>query len=91
MWTGVFWSAVAERALKTAAQSAFSLLAVDVTGVLDVNWAGLGSAVGLATLLSVLSSVASGVVDPASGPSLGPEVLRGDTGPPADPGGCPEM
>lgn len=84
MWTKLFWTAVAERAVKTAAQSAVALLSVDGMGLLDVDWSALASAVALATLLSVLTSVASSRAAGADGPSLATERLapvpRGDAG-----------
>lgn len=50
----------AERAIKTAAQAALALLTADhVIGILDVDWAQLGSITALAALVSVLTSIAS--------------------------------
>ena len=74
-----FAVATLERAIKTAAQATLSLLGVGVTGLLDVDWAAVASAAGLAAVLSVLSSVASaGFGEP--GPSL-----AGETTEPAPP------
>lgn len=52
-----FWAYSAERAVKTAAQSAAALLSVGYAGLLDVDWAGVASASGLAALLSLLTSL----------------------------------
>ena len=58
--TKAFWSYTADRAIKTVAQTAIAALTVGgITGVLDVAWIPLGSAVVLAGLLSVLTSVIS--------------------------------
>ena len=77
MFTGLFWKATGERAVKTAAQTLLALWLVGDNGffnALDIDWTGALS-VGLgATILSVLTSLASGAAGPA-GPSLGPERL----------------
>lgn len=52
-----FWQYAAERAIKTAAQTASALLSAGYFGLLDVDWTGVGSATALATLLSVLTSL----------------------------------
>lgn len=58
--TKAFWTYAGERALKTFAQTALSLLGVGaVTGLLGIAWVPLLSAVGLAVLLSVLTSINS--------------------------------
>ncbi|GAA4175721.1 holin [Gryllotalpicola koreensis] len=59
IFSRAFLDYAAERAIKTAAQTAVASLAVGFTGILDVDWVGLGSVVGLATLTSVLTSVNS--------------------------------
>mgnify|MGYP001571591646 CR=1 FL=1 len=54
MGTRAFWAGVAERALKTAAQTAAALLAADGVNLLTLDWTAVGATVGLATALSVL-------------------------------------
>ena len=67
MWTALFWKDAAERAVRTAAQSAVSVLTVDGIGLLDVSWLAAGSVSGLAALVSLLTSiVASGAGDNTS-------------------------
>lgn len=58
IWTGAFWKDTAERAIKTAAQTAGAVLVVG-TPIWEVDWtAGLGIT-ATATALSVLTSIAS--------------------------------
>jgi hypothetical protein len=59
MWTTTFWIRTGERAIKTAAQTAVSLLTGDGLGVLDVDWADIGSVSLLAAIASVLTCIAS--------------------------------
>lgn len=59
MWKKKFWADALERAIKTFAQTAVSVLSVKGLGLLDVQWQGLLSAAGLAALVSILSSIAS--------------------------------
>lgn len=49
------------RAVKTMAQTAVSLLTVDVVGVLEVNWVAVLSASALSGIVSILTSVATGL------------------------------
>lgn len=63
MFTWRFWRAAIERAIKTAAQTAVGVLSVGGLGLLDVPWAAVGSAAGLAALLSILTSIVSGAKD----------------------------
>jgi hypothetical protein len=57
IFTKAFWAYAGERAFKTIAQVAISLLTVGgIAGVLDVAWVPLVSAVALAGLISVLTS-----------------------------------
>lgn len=69
MFTRNFLRQALERAIKTAAQAALALIAVG-GGILEVDWAQVGSVAGLAAVASVLTSaVGSGVGQPDS-PSL---------------------
>lgn len=79
MTTSAFWKAAAERAAKTAAQSALLVLAAEQVNALTVGWTDVaGFALGGA-VLSLLTSIASnGIGGP--GPSLtGAEIPTGDT------------
>lgn len=51
----------AERAIRTAAQAALGIVGAGQLGVLDVDWATVGSVAGLAAVVSVLTSVAAGL------------------------------
>lgn len=74
MYDVMYWKAVGERAVKTAAQSAVALFAAGAT-ILDIDWAQGAAVVGTATLLSVLSSIASTHLGEFTGPSLTSEAL----------------
>ena len=75
MTTGAFWSAAAERAVKTMAQTAVALIGTSAVGVLDVDWQQIGSVSALAAVVSLLTSLASDRIGPAPGPSLVGEVV----------------
>ena len=70
-----FWAAAAERAAKTAAGSALTLLTTNATGLLDVDWAQAGSVVGLSVVASLLMSITSAGIG-NSGPSLTTETIE---------------
>lgn len=70
MWSRSFWAQVAERAVKTFAQTAAALLGADGLGLLDVDWTAVGSVAGMAALVSAFTSIASGPVGPSGSPSL---------------------
>ncbi|MGG6652022.1 UNVERIFIED_CONTAM: holin [Salmonella enterica subsp. enterica serovar Weltevreden] len=70
-----------ERAGRTAAQSAVGILTVDATGLLDIDWAGVASVVGLAAIVSVLTSIAGSQVGTAGDPSLVKPLEVGDEPP----------
>lgn len=72
MWTGAFWKAAFERAVKTFAQALLAVMTADGFGLLDADWPARLGAAGMAAILSLLSSIGSaGVGNP--GPSLSSE------------------
>lgn len=73
-----FWVATGERAVKTVAQAGAALLTGDGIGLLDVDWAQIGSVAGLAGVVSVLTSIASARIG-SDGPSLGDAEVLADT------------
>ena len=58
MWSVEYWQDVAERAVKTAAQTLAGSFGVGV-GLFDVDWVAALSVTGAATVLSVLTSIGS--------------------------------
>lgn len=74
--TAAFWTAAAERALKTFAQTAVALLGVDTFGLLDVDWTTTASAAGLAALISLLTSIGTAGVRSDGSLSLAGEVIE---------------
>lgn len=57
--TKYFWKRVAERAVKTFAQTSAALLGAGAVNILDVPWYDLLGVSATATVLSVLTSIAS--------------------------------
>jgi len=54
-----------------------ALVGTNATGITDVNWPGVGSAVALAALVSVVTSLASIKLSPTDGPAaFGPETVE---------------
>lgn len=70
MFTGRFWRHAAERAVKTAAQTAVALVGAGAVDVLAVDWQQVGSVSAGAALVSVLTSVASAGASGDDTPSL---------------------
>lgn len=70
-----FWTATAERAIKTCAQSLITLIGTEAVGILDLDWAQILSVAGTMTLLSILTSVASGPVGDLGPAAAGPEAI----------------
>lgn len=57
LWTSKFWKGAAERAIKTAAQTAVAFFVIGTTGLLEIDWVALGSVAGAAAVASLLTSV----------------------------------
>lgn len=72
VWTALFWKQVAERAVKTFAQSILALFAADeVFSILDVDLNKTFGVAALALVASVLTSLVSANVGPEKeSPSL---------------------
>jgi hypothetical protein len=80
MWTGAFWKAAFERAVKTFAQALLAVMSADGLGLLDADWPARLSAAGLAAVLSLLASIGSaGAGNP--GPSLSTEAVQPESQP----------
>lgn len=67
--TREFWASSAERAVKTAAQTAIALIGTEAVGVFNLDWAQIGSVVATATILSLLTSIAGDTAG-KNGPSF---------------------
>lgn len=59
MWDVLFWKDAAERAVKTAAQSALAFFVVGKTAFGELDWAAVGGAAAVGAVASLLSSIAS--------------------------------
>ena len=55
--TSEFWAATGERAVKTAAQTGIALIGTDQVGILNLDWAQIGSVTATAVILSILTSI----------------------------------
>lgn len=58
IFTSAFWADAAERSISTFAQAAIGVLTAGAVGVVDVDWASVGSVAGLATLVALLKAIA---------------------------------
>lgn len=61
-----FWSSLAERAIKTAAQTAVALIGTDAVGILSLDWAQIGGVSATATVVSILTSIGSTATGPTA-------------------------
>jgi len=57
IFTIAFLKGAAERALKTAAQTALGFFVVGTTGLLELDWVALASVSGAAAIASLLTSI----------------------------------
>lgn len=60
MFTAAFWKDAFERCVRAAAASTGAALAAAGTGLIDTDWAGIGSMAGMAAVLSLMFSLAGG-------------------------------
>jgi hypothetical protein len=70
MFTKIFLRQVAERAVKTFAQTFVALAGVSQMDWLSLDWAQLAATSGIAAGLSVLTSIASDKIGPTDSPSI---------------------
>lgn len=70
MWTASFWRASAERAVKTAAQSALAFFVVGQTDLLSLDWQAVLCGAGVGAIASLLTSLASEPFGTKGTPSL---------------------
>lgn len=76
MPTRAYLLATAERAIKTAVQTALALIGTDAAGVASLDWSTIGSTVALAVLVSLLTSLGGIKLSPGAGPAaFGPEAV----------------
>ena len=76
MFNKSFWKAAFERAIRTFAQTAAALVAVDVAvSVIDIDWPYVAGVSATAAVLSILTSIAADKVG-SPGPSFGQETER---------------
>lgn len=77
VWTGSFWKAAAERAIKTAAQTAIVVIGAEAFNVLSVDWLEVGAMSAGGAVLSVLTSLASSHVGGPGPSAVDAEKLNG--------------
>jgi hypothetical protein len=70
VFTAQFWKETAERAVKTAAQSALLVIGADQMNALTADWGDVAGFASGGAILSVLTSLASSKWGPPDSPSL---------------------
>lgn len=72
MFTAAFWRDLAERTVRTGAQSAISLLPASLVGLLAFDWRGAALTVGTAVAACVLMGLVSAPVNSPNSASFLP-------------------
>ncbi|MGW2561520.1 holin [Streptomyces sp. NPDC001514] len=75
--SAAFWTATAERAIRTFAQSLAAVLVAGATSLFDVDWPAALATAGLATLLAVLTAIGASRVG-GRGPGITETTTRTD-------------
>lgn len=70
LFTGSFWLATLERAIRSFAASLSSILAADGTDLLNTAWGQKASIAGMAAVVTILLAIAGGTAGSGPGPSL---------------------
>lgn len=86
MWSSSsYWKSLAERAIKTFAQTLVALIGANAVAITDLDWWNLTAVSATAALVSVLTSLASTPFGPKDSPSLVPvaDPVAQKTGPDA--------
>ena len=69
MWTALFWKALAERTISTAAQAALLALGADALNALTVEWTDVAGFAAGGAVLAILKGLAANAVT-GDGPGL---------------------
>lgn len=69
IWTGAFWQATAERVIATIVGALVAVLAADGFDVLNADWRGIVTTIGIAGAVSLLKAILANVAT-KTGPSL---------------------
>ncbi len=70
MWSKAFWLAALERAIRTLCQAAVAAIVAAGTGLVDTDWAGIGSVAGMAAIVSLLTSIGTDLATRGGGPGF---------------------
>ena len=70
LFSGMFWIATLERAIRSFAASLASLLTAGGTGILDTDWGAKFSIAGMAAAVTVLLAIGGGTFGRGDGPSF---------------------
>jgi hypothetical protein len=69
IWTRAFWQATAERVIATVVGALVAVLTADGFDLLNTNWQGVLTTIGVAAAVSLLKAVLANVAT-QNGPSL---------------------